>query len=81
MNCCDANGACQQGQDCPIRALHTANRDVFPLETGEGIKAQKEGEHNPPWSEIAALKALAILFVFWICIALVFFFMGFLSLV
>jgi len=33
MNCCDANGTCNQGRDCPVRA----ERAEQPLSRGESL--------------------------------------------
>lgn len=33
MNCCDANGNCNQGRDCPVRA----ERAEQPLTRGESL--------------------------------------------
>lgn len=51
MDCCDTfTGECNQGHNCPVRALHAANHDVFPLRTGEGLKC-------PPRQSIRAQTA------------------------
>lgn len=69
MNCCDANGNCNQGRDCPVRKRHTdrtANgaEPTAPLDEIDDLLTA---------SELAIICAvIAVLTVVWVtCLAMV----------
>jgi len=69
-NCCDANGNCTQGRNCPIRKqrMEAANRAY--IERGRVV------DTNPYDDTIGTFKALISVLVVCVAVTLIFFFWG-----
>ena len=61
MNCCDANGNCNQGRDCPIRKQRIKEvNDAY-------ANGFKDAQLNDPYEDIAdTFKGLVV----WLAVAL-----------
>ena len=73
MNCCDANGDCNQGRNCPIRK-ETMNSRKHPRTLNEAFgpyTSSKITETDPPydWQDQVAILAGYLTVLFLIAIA------------
>ncbi len=67
MNCCNANGVCDQGKDCPVRKQRIK----------EVNDAYTNGYNDPYTDTIGTFKALVIVLAFCIAMTLLFFVWGY----
>ena len=67
MNCCDANGTCTQGRDCPIRKqrMEAANRAY--------IEGGRVTDTDPYTDTLGTVKALISVLVVCVVVTLIFF--------
>jgi hypothetical protein len=69
MNCCNANGQCDQGKDCPIRKQRIKEvNDAY-------INGLKDAQLNDPIDDLAdtfqgLLTAMAVVLIAWIAFLL-----------
>lgn len=62
MNCCDAFGNCNQGRDCPVRALkhpRTLNEAFGPYTSNE-IPEPRNPKADYPWTWWALMAAIGL---------------------
>lgn len=65
MNCCDANGNCNQGRDCPVRKQRiTEVNDAY----ANGLK---DSQIDDPYEDIAytfkgLITAMTVVLILWI---------------
>ena len=71
MNCCNANGVCDQGKDCPIRKQRI--KEVNDAYT----HGYNDAKLDDPYTDtIGTFKALVIVLAFCIAMTLLFFIWG-----
>jgi len=69
-NCCDANGNCTQGRDCPIRKQRMEAANKAYAEHGRVV------DTDPYTDTIGTFKALISVITVCVIVTLIFFFWG-----
>jgi hypothetical protein len=69
-NCCDANGNCTQGKDCPIRKQRMEAANKAYSERGMVV------DTNPYEDTLGTVKALISVITVCVIVTLIFFFWG-----